>query len=413
MRRRNLTACLLCLIAVPLAGLDCLGPTPGTGFPRTVDWVRRTINTGAAVRPTVVATADFDGDGRLDVVAGYAGQDASNPAVVIYFQEAIDNFTAVTVASGTDLAGITALAIGDLDGDTRRDIVAACNGRIIYLHSPVAPRNAAGWTLSTIAESNTAGFGQWNDVTIGNIDATHGPDLVACLANPGRVSWFRSPAANITNGTGWLRIDIDATTRTNAGGVALDDFNVDGKLDVVSTAIDEATARVAWYRNPANPQADAWTKFAIGNLAAASRMLVSDLNVDGRTDVLAINGPGRQVGWYRRPTDATAAWTSAGFLITQYTTAQPVDAKAADLNGDGQPNLVVATNSPSTLRWFLPTPGQTQTVQWMENNIRDINETIGRIALGDIDGDGRPDVIAPLRAASTANDSIVWFENPE
>lgn len=401
------------LAILPLAGMTCLGGSGGSGFPRTAAWARRTINTGAALRPTVVAAADLDADGKLDVVAGYAGDGGSNPAVVIFFQDAVDNFVPVTAASTTDLAGVIALALADLDGDGQTDIVAACNGRIVYMHSGADPRDAAGWTQSTMAQSNDAGFGQWNSVAVGDIDAANGPDIVASMANPGRVSWFRSPAANIANGTGWTRTDIAATGRTNAEGVALADFSGDGRIDVISTAPGEGADSVAWYQNPADPVNDTWTKRAIGNLAAAARVILVDLDVDSRSDVVALNTPGRQVGWYKRPVDATAAWTGAGFLLTQYTSAQPVSVAAADLNGDNQPDVVVATNNGSTLRWFIPTPGQTQTAQWLENNIADLSETIGRIALGDIDADGRPDVIAPLQAGTTAGDGIFWFENPE
>lgn len=415
MRRPARLACLLCLAAMPiLLGMDCPVLPDTGGFPRRAAWARRTINTGAAQRPAVVAVADLDGDGKLDVVVGYTGQAAAGAAVVIFFQEDPATFTAVTISTGAELAGIAALAIGDLDGDMHSDIVAAVSDRLIYLHSPANPREGGGWTRSTIEQSAAAGITQWNQVAIGDMDQTHGPDIVACNEGPpGRVSWFRSPAANIANGTGWMRIDIDMGTRTGAASVALADFSLDGRLDVVSTAAGEALNPVAWYRNPADPLADAWTKFPIGSLPAASQMVVADLNVDGRTDVVAMNAPGRQIGWYVRPANATNAWTSAGFLLAQYTTASPVDFRVADLTGDGQPNVVVATNTGGTLRWFMPTPGQTQTAQWLENNIADVTETIGRIALGDINANGRQDVIVPLRAANAANDSVVWFENPE
>jgi hypothetical protein len=327
----------------------------------------------------------------------------------------VDNFTAVQLSSGTDLSGVTALAVADLDGDTHRDVVAACNGRLLYLHSPADPRQSSGWTLFTIDQSSGTGLGQWSDVTINNIDSANGSDLIACNQNTGRLSWFRSPSATIANGTGWTRIDIDATTRTNAAGVAVADFNADGRLDVISAAPGEGggdtAPRIAWYVNPSDPVAGTWTKHDIGDLASATRVVVADLNADGRSDVVSVNGPGRQIGWYVRPTDATTDWS--GTLITQFTTNTPVDVKAADLDGNNQIDLVAATQSGNTLRWFTPAPGHVQTDQWIENNLRDLDAQPFRIALGDIDADGRPDAIVPLQGATTAQDSIVWLENPE
>ncbi len=397
-----------------LAGTTCLGTMSSTGFPKTTTWTQHTVNTGAAVRPTVVEAFDFDNDGLLDVVAGYAGLDAQLPAVFIHFQTDADTFTAVQLASSADLAGITALAIADLDGDGHRVVVAACNGRLLYLHSPADPRQSAGWTVTTIDQSTGADIGQWNDVAVGSIDAANGLDVVACNQSTGRLSWFKSPAADTANGTGWTRSDIDATTRTNAASVAIADFDSDGRLDVISTAPGEAggsAPRIAWYQNPADPVAGTWTKVPIGDLTSATRLTLADLDADGRSDVISLNGPGRQVGWYVRPVDATTTWS--GFLITLYTSNTPVDVKAADIDANNQLDLVVATQSAGTLRWFTPAPGHVQTDQWIENQIRDLGESPGRIALGDMDADGKPDVIVPLQGSTTAQDSIAWLENPE
>lgn len=417
MFRSTFTSATLLFVLVALAGTSCpIGGTSSNGFPRTAAWTRRTVNGNANVRPSVVATADIDNDGKLDVIAGYPGTDTVTAAVIIFFQETVENFTPVTTATSSDLAGIRGLAVADLDGDSLRDIVVAANGRIIYIHSPSSdPRNAAGWSSSTIDNSSGTGIGQWNDVAIGSIDGLFGPDILACNENVGRLCWFKSPAANIANGTGWTRIDIDATNRLNASSVALEDLNVDSKLDAISTAPGEAgtasNPRIAWYQNPTDPAVDSWSKRVVGNLAAASRLAIGDLNVDSRNDVVAVNGPGKQIGWYQRPADPTTTWS--GFLLTVYTTNTPVDVKITDVDVNNQPDVIVATQTAGSLRWFMPTPGSAQTVQWLENNIIDISESIGRIAIGDIDADGRPDVIAPLLGATTAGDSIAWFENPE
>jgi hypothetical protein len=380
------------------------------GIQSTTVWRQRTVNSSASVRPVAVAVRDLDGDNLPDIVAAYAGTTTVTPAVFIFFQTTVDAFVAVQAASTSDLSGVAAIAVDDIDLDTHADIVAACNGRIVYLHSPADPRQAAGWTHSTIAQSDDAGFAQWNDIAIGDIDGANGLDIVACngSSTTGRLSWFQSPASP-TTGTGWVRVDIDAATRLNATGVALDDIDGDARLDVFSTAPGEAAARVAWYRNPANPATDAWAKTTIGNEASAARLVVADLNGDTRNDLVVSFPASRRIGWYVKPVDPTTAWS--GYTLTQYSSSTPTDVKAADLDGNGQIDVVVGTQTAGSLRWFSPLGAQT--LQWLENNVKNLNEAVGRIALGDIDRDGRTDVVVPLQAAATSGDSIAWFENPE
>lgn len=398
------------VVVMALAGIGVNGCVGLPGGPGSSAWTSRSVNTDANVRPAVMVIADVDADGKRDIVAGYAGTDTTNPAIVIFFQTDVDNFVSVQALESSDLEGVAALAVNDLDGDGHADIVAACKGLIIYLHGPADPRQAADWDSSDIVLSFGTGINQWNDIAIGDIDGINGPDIVACNANVGRLSWFKSPAANIVDGTGWTRIDIDATTRTNAASVALLDVDGDDRLDIISTAPGETSARVAWYKNPTDPVAGAWTKTTIGNLPAATRIALGDLDVDGRIDLVVTNPPGRQVGWYKQPADTSTTWS--GFLLGQFSTAAPFDIKVVDVDGNSQPDVIVATQTPGSFRWFSPNGVQTNV--WKENNARDISESPGpfRFDVGDIDGDGRPDVAAPIQGATTDADGIVWLENP-
>lgn len=412
MRFLCLRARLLVSALPVLLGLTCLNPGPQI-IGKTANWQQRTVNNVANVRPSAVQIADFDGDSKRDIVVAYEGLSPSPPAVIIFFQTDVDNWSGVQIGGGSDFTGAAALTVGDVDADGRSDVIVACNGRLVYLHSPADPRQAAGWTASTIGQSATAGTGQWSDVIIGNIDSANGLDIVACNGTNDWLSWFVNPG-NAANGTGWTRVQIDAGSRDGAAGVAIDDVDGDGRSDVLSTAADETSARVAWYKNPTTPATTAWTKYTVGNMAAATRIAIGDLNVDGRNDAVAINGPGHQIGWYVHSATPTSTWS--GYLIAQLTLPtssppQPVDVKVADVNGDNQPDVIVATKTTGRLRWFRPVG--TQTNPWGENNIRDFTEDLGRIAVGDIDNDGRPDVVAPLRATTTTADSVVWLENPE
>lgn len=393
------------------------GPTNTTTggnspFPKTADWTSRVVDDNAARRPVDVAIADFDADALADVAVAYAGDDTTLPAVFIFFQVNPDTWVAVQprVDPGlVSLAGIAALAVGDIDGDSRLDLVLAINGRLVYLRGPLNPRDGSAWIATIFDQSFASGIGQWNDVAIGNIDGAAGPDLVACGSLPGRLAWFRSPSAGPMSGVGWVRFDIDIATRTGAASVSLRDMDGDGRTDIVSTAPGEMDDRVAWYGNPPDLATDRWTKHPIGNLADATRLAVADLNADGRFDVIVTSPTLRQIGWYPGPVDPAAAWS--GFLLTQYSSATPVDIQVADIDGNGQPDVVVPTRQPGSLRWFTPLGSQTDV--WVENNLRDTTEDMSRIAISDIDPGMRPDVAAPLRASDTALDQIVWLQNPE
>ena len=418
--RLSLTDLVVLAVVVCLgSGAQCFNPGPQISG-KTVDWQQRTVATvgTANSRPTVVEVNDFDGDTKLDIVVGFQGDGVTLPSVFIFFQDDPDNFTAVEIGSHADLKGVTALAVGNIDDDTH-DVVAACNGRLIYFNSPNVPRTAAGWAFTTIAESDDAGTGQWDDIAIGDIDADGDFDIVASNEGNDWLSWFVNPG-DAANGTGWTRVHIDATTRNGSAGLALDDIDRDGRTDVFSVAPSETTIMsVAWYENPTDPAVDAWTEHDIGELGGViGRIAIGDLDNDKKNDLVVaskvVQVTGRIIGWYQHPVTPTSAWS--GYELTRYTSASlgppvPTDVKVADVDGDGQLDVIVATETAGTLRWFIPV-GQ-QANPWGENNIRDLAEDVGRIAVGDIDGDGRPDVVAPLQAATTAQDTIAWFENPE
>lgn len=390
------------------------GPTPGgtSPFPRTADWTQRAVDTASGLRPVAVAIADFDADGLPDIAAGYAGADGFLPAVFLFFQVDADTWTPVgprVDPSLISLAGLAAMAAGDLDGDGRSDVVLAVNGRLVYLHSPPDPREGAAWNATVFDQSFGSGIGQWNDVAIAEIDGINGPDLVACGTLPGRLSWFRSPGSGSQNGLGWARFDVDLATRTGAASVALRDLDGDTRIDIVSTAPGETENRVAWYRNPSDLLTERWTKHPIGNLSDATRLAVADLNADGRLDVVVTSPVLRQVGWYVGPEDPASAWS--GFLLAQYASATPIDIHVADIDGNGQLDAVVPTRQPGSLRWFTPVGSSTDV--WVENNLGDTAEDVGRIALGNLSPDPRPDVAAPLRGADPDPDRIIWLMNPE
>lgn len=400
-------------LSMCMAGCDSLGGLPGftRTFPRTAAWRQIDVNRGGNALPTVTAVADFNSDGLPDVVVGYPGSQNANAEIAIMFQIAPTQWRRVPILSGSGATGVVSLAVADVSGDGRPDIIAGCDGRIVYLRSPDNPDSGLGWGADVIAQSDGAGLGRWTDVVVVQIDRLFGVDIVACNSQGGLLSWFRAPQFPLT-GAGWQRIDIDNTTRSGATGIAVTDLDRDGFPDVFSTARGESQASVAWYRHPGNNinQAAAWQKFTIGNINDPTRVDVGDLNRDGRTDVVVVSPAELLIGWYAQPDNLTTG-TWSGVILAEFVSNMPTDARVADVDANGQPDVVAATANSGTLRWF--TPVNDVRGAWVENNLIDLDTNVGRISLADIDRNGRIDAVAPLVAADAANDLVAWFQNPE
>lgn len=205
-------------------------------------WVQENIaGSEGLVDPRTVATADFDGDGRLDVVVS----DASTGQLA-WFKRAIDgSWTRRAIPGALTIHGHFGL-VADVDGDGRIDIVQPVYQGIMLL------RNVDGG--NTWQPIQIANFAQEDkqlvvsEVALGDIDLDGRSDLVFVVSSltstvtevrRGGVYWLRQGSDS------WEAYRILQQDSSNVG-VSLFDYDGDGDVDIVSNAEYQANAVTVW-----------------------------------------------------------------------------------------------------------------------------------------------------------------------
>ncbi len=211
------------------------------------------------------------------------------------------------------------------------------------------------------------------------------------------------------------------------------DVDLDGDLDVVALRPASKTFDLTWQANPLIPfgedAIDLWGSdglHPIGESDAGFDFVeIGDLDGDGFNDVLALGQSDRLLRWFRRPLDPVKQdfpWEV--FNIVQYSTLVPTAMEIADVNVDGQLDIVAAAGG--HIRWFTPlndSPFESWSEQFVvsDSMLGDSSATVGSspffpinsVHAVDIDDDGRLDIVATFDREGTDNDLIVWFRNNE
>ncbi|MFW5740372.1 MAG: FG-GAP repeat domain-containing protein, partial [Myxococcota bacterium] len=185
------------------------------------------------------------------------------------------------------------------------------------------------------------------------------------------------------------------------------DMDDDGDLDVVATSSDHQASyasEVAWYRN--DGAAEAWEKIVVDEadqdaVHACNGVFAVNLDDDAALELVVVSGPAMgsaTTGVYLF--DAVDGDTSNWVKRTLYENDDQTFFKvyAFDVNDDGALDLVASGASRSLL---LVNPGDGST-DWEPHPMAD--GTGGCIIPGDVDGDGRTDVVH----ANLMADKISW-----
>ncbi|MSU70336.1 MAG: VCBS repeat-containing protein [Opitutaceae bacterium] len=318
--------------------------------------------------------------------------------------------------------------IADMNGDGHLDIVIVENslGNLLWLENP-GPQHVRGlWKphFITLADRVPGAY----DVAVGDIDGDGLPDVVASSWRRGNMfSWHKNPGrpsapgADYMTGTPsdfnwaeWKQHNI-AEDLLETRTVRLADMNGDGRLDVVGTAT--RSGLVLWLENPGKPTSGPWVRHMIDQTGRPAHGQVVDMNGDGKPDVVMASGMSIARDLFEsgvQPVVHEVAWyenLGDGAAWKKHIIHRPFpqafEAVAADLNGDGRMEVVATA--------WLEGPGvalawfeKTGDEAWVMHPLKENWPHAVQVIVADLDGDSRPDILA---CAEDGSGELRWWRN--
>jgi hypothetical protein len=357
-----------------------------------------------------LAAGDFDHDGHIDLALATA---AAAGTVDIYRGQGDGHFT--RTASYATIYGAQSISTTDMDGDGNIDLFIGIQSAGLFsadvasdgeFHTLLGLGDGTFTGAVAINPTSAAGFSLRTTFDLGDVTGDQKPDLVFADSDT------NGPYLSVLAGNGDTTFTPKGRTAVSGyalgGPLVIADFNHDGKNDVAFATGGGATAGLAI--SLGNGDGSFQPQVAYTVPAAISTVVAADLNGDGTPDLVFTTS------------GVSAAVATLQVMLNNgdgtFQPPQQIDAKAyqffiavADVNGDGKRDLLV------TAPGFVFSAIGGSTTLYLGNGDGTFAAPVaidggvnpGPVSLVDMNGDGKLDVVIAGSASSSAGSVTVLF----
>ena len=200
--------------------------------------------------------------------------------------------------------------------------------------------------------------------------------------------------------TGDFGMQIISTAMVDPACVFATDLDGDGDADVLSAS--HLDNKIAWYENTDGLGTFGPQQVISTAAYGASSVFATDLNGDGDADVLSASENDNKIAWYES-TNGLGSFGPQQVICSVAEGARSVC--AADLDGDGDEDVLSASSRDNSVYWYENTNslGAFAPREWISCS----EESPVWVTAADLDSDGDPDVLS----ASGGDDVVAWYEN--
>ena len=381
----------------------------GTGIPS--NFYKPKVDFVTGTNPRNVAAADLDGDGKTDLVISNGN---SNTVSVLRNTAATGPVNATSYAAKVDFASGSFTAhvkTADVDGDGKQDIIVVNGNNISIL------RNTS--TTGTIDVNSFAAKVDFDllftgpvFVNIADLDGDGKPELVATNQASASISVLRNTSTKGTINASSFAPKVNFTTGTTPYSVAIADIDRDGKPDLAVANASAGVNTISVFRNTTvtgtiNASSfAAKVDFATG--PSPRSVALVDIDRDGKPDLVAANSEASSTTIsVLRNTSSPGIINSSSFSTkVDFTSGtSPQHIAVGDLDGDGKPDIVATNINGNSISVFRNTASLNIIDMTSLAPKVDFATGAGPVAAvtADIDGDGIPEIAVANGAATSVS----------
>jgi hypothetical protein len=302
------------------------------------------------------------------------------------------------------------VVLADIDGDGKLDIVTANNGGLGSDRSVSVLRNTS--TNGSITSNSFAAHVDFEvaqgptRVVVADLDGDGRMDIVAITAEGGGISVLRNTGSVGVMDASSFAPFIHFLTGPNNWDVRIADLDGDGKPDLLGSSFSDGIISIL--KNVSSPGG-----LTVGSFVSALTLNpgtlfdvgIGDLNGDGKLD-LAVGkySAGGVAVFQNNSTNGVLDGSSFAAPVSFATPNGPSRMAIGDLNGDGKPDIAITTDATSVIS-VLRNTGTNGPIA-SDSFAAAVSFASGgssSMAIEDLDGDGRPELVASSWGSSVVS----------